>query len=104
MFKRKKNKKVTEKKAIRLIKKVIEPELEAILNENPDMDLLFIDFEKRGEGYLLKNGIRNKKVSGKEQLQRYLPNMEYRFLLQEAIVNQLNLPFLKKYPSKEKCI
>ena len=65
MFKRKKNKKVTEKKAIRLIKKVIEPELEAILNENPDMDLLFIDFEKRGEGYLLKNGIRNKKVSGK---------------------------------------
>ncbi len=40
---------------------MIEPELEAILNENPDMDLLFIDFEKRGEGYLLKNGIRNKK-------------------------------------------
>ncbi len=50
MFKRKKNKKVTEKKAIRLITKVIEPELDAILNENPDMDLIFIDFEKRGEG------------------------------------------------------
>lgn len=91
MFKRKKNKRVTEKKAIRLIKKVIEPELEAILNENPDIDLLFIDFEKRGEGgYLLKNGTRNKKVSGK--ILRAVVEISAQYGIQASVTGSYSKP------------
>lgn len=99
MFKRKKNKRVTEKKAIRLIKKVIEPELEAILSGNPDMDLLFIDFEKRGEGgYLLKNGTRNKKVSGK--ILREVTEISAQYGIQASVTGSYSKPskftFLKE--------
>ena len=91
MFKRKKNKKVTEKKAIRLIKKVIEPELEAILNENPDMDLLFIDFEKREGGYLLKNGgTRNRKVSGK--ILRAVTEISAQYGIQASVTGSYSKP------------
>ena len=91
MFKRKKNKKVTEKKAIRLITKVIEPELDAILNENQDMDLIFIDFEKRAEGgYLLKNGTRNKKVSGK--ILRAVTKIAAQYGIQTSVTGSYSKP------------
>lgn len=90
MFKRKKKTTMMKRKAIRLIKKVIEPELEAILNENPDMDLLFIDFEKRGEGYLLKNGTRNKKVSGK--ILRAVAEISAQYGIQASVIGSYSKP------------
>lgn len=66
MFKRKKKTNVMKRKAIRFIKKVIEPELDRELKENPDMDLVLIDFEIGEEGcYFLKNDQKSKKFSGK---------------------------------------
>lgn len=94
MFKnvRKKRKnKVVNKKAIRLIRKVIEPELKAILNENPDMDLLFIDFEKREEGgYFLKNGTREKKVPGK--ILRAVTEISAEYGIQSSIKGSYSKP------------
>lgn len=66
MFKRKKKTTMMKRKAIRLIKKVIEPELDRKLKENPDTDLVLIDFEIGEEGcYFLKNDQKSKKFSGK---------------------------------------
>ncbi len=91
MFKRKKKTNRTKRKAIRLIKKVIEPELESILSGNPDMDLLFIDFEKRGEGgYLLKNGTRNKKVSGK--ILRVVTEISAQYGIQASVTGSYSKP------------
>lgn len=90
MFKRKK-KTTRKRKAIRFIKKVIEPELESILSGNPDMDLLFIDFEKRGEGgYLLKNGTRNKKVSGK--ILREVTEISAQYGIQVSVTGSYSKP------------
>ena len=91
MFKRKKKTTMMKRKAIRLIKKVIEPELESILNENPDMDLLFIDFEKREGGYLLKNcGTRNKKVSGK--VLRAVTEISAKYGIQASVTGSYSKP------------
>lgn len=66
MFRRKKKTTKMKRKAIRFIKKVIEPELDRELKENPDMDLVLIDFEIGEEGcYFLKNDQKSKKFSGK---------------------------------------
>ena len=65
MFRRKKKTTKMKRKAIRFIKKVIEPELDRELKENPDMDLVLIDFEIGEEGcYFLKDQ-KSKKFSGK---------------------------------------
>ena len=90
MFKRKKTTR-TKRKAIRLVKKVIEPELKSILSGNPDMDLLFIDFEKRGEGcYVLKNGTRNKKVSGK--ILRAVTEISDQYGIQASVTGSYSKP------------
>ena len=45
---------------------MIEPELDRKLKENPDTDLVLIDFEIGEEGcYFLKNDQKSKKFSGK---------------------------------------
>lgn len=91
MFKRKKKTTMMKRKAIRFIKKVIEPELESILTGNPDMDLIFVDFEKRGEGgYLLKNGTRNKKVSGK--ILRAVAEISAQYGIQASVTGSYSKP------------
>lgn len=55
------------------------------------MDLIFIDFEKRGEGGdLLKNGTRNKKVSGK--ILRAVTKIAAQYGIQTSVTGSYSKP------------